>query len=119
MAIDRDDELKGDQSDKPWWNQMMREMALTGLATVFMTEESIRKYVKDRKLPKEAIALLLENLSRKKGDFYGMIGKEFGSMLSKVDFAKEMGKFLEKHRVQIEAKVSFEPKTKDNEEGNA
>ena len=97
-------------ADKPWWNSAARELVLTGLATVFMTEESVRKYFKDLKLPKEVIAVLLESLSKKKDDFYNRLAKEFGQVFSKVDFGKEIGRFLETHRIQFEGKVSFEKK---------
>jgi len=92
---------------------MVRELALTGLATFFMTEDSVRKYLKDLKLPKELGSLLLDSIGRKKDDIYSLLGKELTRMLARVDFAQELGKFLQNHRVHVEAKFSFEPKTKE------
>ena len=45
-------ELKGNEKsgEKPWWSEVMKEMTLTGLATIFMTEDSVRSYLKDKKL---------------------------------------------------------------------
>ena len=97
-------------SERKRWSEMMREMALSGLATFFMTEDTVRSYLKDMKLPKELVALLMDGASKKKDDFYGLMVKEFGKVLAKVDISREVGKFLENHRISVEAKVSFEPK---------
>jgi len=103
-----DDEVVEKGTDKPWWSEMMKELTLTGLATVFMTEDSVRSYLKDKKLPKELASLVLENLGKKKDDFYGLMVKEFGKVLSKVDLKQEMRRFLETHQVNL--KISFEKK---------
>jgi hypothetical protein len=101
------------QEEKPWWAEMVREMALTGLATVFMTEDTIRSQLKELRLPKELVAAILENVSKKKDDLIGLCAREFGKLISKFDLATEIGRFLEKHDVKIEAKISFQPKRKE------
>ena len=47
---------------------------------------------------------------RKKDDMYEGMAKEFGRVLSKVDISKEVARFLETHKVNIEAKLTFDPK---------
>ncbi|MCB0417732.1 MAG: hypothetical protein KDD39_08785 [Bdellovibrionales bacterium] len=91
---------------------IVRELALTGLATFFMTEDSVRKYLKELKLPKELAGFLLDSASKKKDDFYGMLAKEIGRVVSKVDIEKAVGKFLEGHEVKVNASFSFTPKKK-------
>lgn len=88
---------------------MMREMALSGLATVFVTEDVIRNQLKDLKLPKELIGAILEGVSKKKEDLYAVFGREFARVLSKIDITTEIAKFLETHSVNIQ--LSFEKKT--------
>ncbi len=107
-----EEDIKSESGDKRWITEMMREVTLTGLATFFMTEDSIRKYLKEKKLPKELVSMLLESASKKKDDFYGKMAGEFGKMLSKIDVTREVGKFLETHKVNISASVSFEPREK-------
>jgi hypothetical protein len=107
----KEDRERDDKTEKPWWTELMREVALTGMATFFMTEDSVRSYLKELKLPKELGALLLDSVSRKKDDFYGLLAKEVGKMVSKIDVSAEVSRFLEKHKIHVEAKFSFEPKT--------
>lgn len=95
------------EKDKPWWSEVFKDVTAAGLATLFMTEEGIRGALRDKKLPKEIAALLLEGLSKKKDNLYEMLVKEFGKMLSKIDLQKELQKFLENHEMDIQAKVKF------------
>ena len=101
---------------KPWWQEAMRELTLTSLATFFMTEDSVRSYLREKKFPKELVGLLLDGVNRKKEDFYGLLAKEFGRVLSKIDLSRELEKFLERHKVHLEAKLSFERKTDASKE---
>lgn len=107
--LDSDSNSNPDKtSDKPWWSEMMKDLTLTGLATVFMTEDSVRNYLKDKKLPKELASLVLDGLGKKKDDFYGLLAKEFGRVLGKIDLSQEITKFMEKHKVNVQ--ISFERK---------
>jgi hypothetical protein len=112
MASDNDEKDNpsggGGGSERPWWQEAMREATLTGLATFFMTEDSIRSYLREKKFPKELVGLLLDGVSRRKEDFYGLLAKEFGRVLGKMDLSKELERFLERHEVKVEAKFSFE-----------
>ncbi|MBI4403307.1 MAG: hypothetical protein HY537_04060 [Deltaproteobacteria bacterium] len=107
--MDKKDNDK-EQTERPRLTEMVRELSLTALAAFFMTEDSVRNYLKELKLPKELVSLLLDGISKKKDDFYALLAKEFGQMLSKFDLGTELGKFLSQHKIHFEAKVSFEPK---------
>src|SRR5207249_1854330 len=103
-------EKENENVERPWWSEMMKELTLSGLATVFMTEESVRNYLKEKRLPKELASLVLASIGKKKDDFYALLAGEFGKVLSKIDVTKEVGKFLESHRMHLETKISFEPR---------
>ena len=107
---EKDDAPESSEKDKPWWSEMMREVTLTGLATFFMTEDSVRNYLKEKKLPKEITSLLLDGISKKKDDLVNLLAKEFGKVLAKVDLSQEFSKFMEHHKIHLEAKISFEKK---------
>ncbi len=112
MADEKDpsDLGQGGGGDKPWWQEAVRELTLTGLATFFMTEDSVRSYLREKKFPKELMGLFLDGVNKKKEDFYGMLAKEFGRVLSKIDISREIERFLERHDVQIETKIAFHKK---------
>jgi predicted KAP-like P-loop ATPase len=107
---DQEDDKPSEGSEKPWWSEAIKDLTSASLATIFMTEESVRGYLREKKLPKEMVGLLLDNMGKRKDDVYKVVGKEIGAFLSKVDLSKEVGRFLETHRVSIEGKISFEAK---------
>ena len=116
VELELDEEEGGEEGEKPWWSEAVRDLTSAGLATVFMTEDSIRNYLKEKKLPKELATEFLEKMGRKKDGAYRVIGKEVGKFLSKIDVSKEVSRFLESHQIQLEAKVSFEPREGKNKE---
>jgi len=106
------------EKEKPWWAEAVKDLTAAGLATVFMTEEGIRGYLKEKKLPKELASLLLESFSKKKDNLYEMLTREFGKMLSKIDFTRELQKFLETHEIDIQAKVAFKKREGTHEKSH-
>lgn len=108
MSDENEDKEGTEGGDRPKLSEMMKGLAMGGLATYFMTEDAIKGYLKDMKLPKEMANALLDGASKKKDDFYGLMVKEFGKVLSKVDVTQEVSKFLERHHINVQ--VSFEPK---------
>ena len=108
---DSDKEKATEGGERRWQlGDVVRELTATGLAALFMTEDTLRNLLKEKNLPKELVSLLLDSFSKRKDDLYGVVAKEFGRVLSKIDLSAEVGRFLEKHKVNLEAKISFEPK---------
>ena len=118
MSEEDKDKTEESSGGKGWLNDIIREVTLTGLATFFMTEDKIRDYLKERKFPKELVGLFLEGVTKKKDDFYGLLAKEFGRVLQKIDLTREVSKFLETHTVHFDAKISFERKRKDESDSD-
>ena len=101
---------KGEATDKRWIGDVVRDLTATGLAALFMTEDSIRGLLKEKNIPKDLVSLVLDSLSKRKDDLYGVVAKEFGRVLSKVDLTAEVASFLETHKVHVSATLSFEAK---------
>lgn len=116
--FENSDLLNEEEKEKPWWTEVVKDVTAAGLATIFMTEEGVRNYLKEKKLPKELASLFLDGFNKKKDNLYEMLTREFGKVLSKTDINKELQKFLESHEVDIHAKVSFKKKGANHEKSN-
>ena len=68
-------ESKEKNSDKGLAD-LLKDFTSTGLAAFFMTEDSIRNYLRDKKLPKELAGLLLDVVSKKRDELYGMLDRK-------------------------------------------
>lgn len=110
MSEETRPDLKSQISD------MVKKVVLTGVGSIFLTEETIRNYLTDFKLPKELWAGLLENANKSKQEFMNSFAKEAANVLSHVDFAAEARKFFDGHRMKITVEVSFDAKEKKNGE---
>ena len=91
-------------------SETMKKIVLTGVGTIFMTEETIRNILGDIKLPKDMWGGFLENAAKTKSEFLTTFAKEAAQVLNKVDLNAEVQKLLEGQKMKISVEVSFEPK---------
>jgi hypothetical protein len=83
----------------------IKKILTTGLSAAFMTEESIRGFVSELKLPKETLHLLLQGATKSKEELMNRVGNEIVKVISKIDFVKEASRFVEEHKFRISAEV--------------
>src|SRR5271170_5877126 len=99
------DDIKGQISEA------MKKIVLTGVGTIFLTEESVRSYLGEMKLPKELWAGFLENAQKTKSEFLNTFAKEAAQVLAKIDVPAEARKFLQGHKMKISVEIDFENKS--------
>jgi hypothetical protein len=88
-------------------SEAMKKIVLTGVGTIFLTEETVRSYLGELKLPKELWSGFLENAAKTKKEFLASFAKESAQVLSRIDLAAEAKKFLEGHKIKVNIEVSF------------
>ena len=86
-------------------SEALKKLATAGLGAAFMTEESIRAYVSELKLPKDVLNLLLAQASKGKEELVNRAGNEIAKIFSKIDFVKEASRFVEEHKFKINAEI--------------
>lgn len=95
------------EESKSLFGEALKKVFAAGVGAAFMTEENIRSYLAELKLPKEFLNLLLQQASRSKEELINRVGKEIMQIVNKVDFAKEFSKFAETHRFRITADIEI------------
>ncbi|MBC7371002.1 MAG: hypothetical protein H7326_05515 [Bdellovibrionaceae bacterium] len=85
----------------------LKKVFTAGVSAAFMTEESIRGYLGDMKLPKEVLQVLLQSASKSKDEITQRMSKELAAMIQKIDLPKEFSKFAENHKFKISAEVEI------------
>ncbi|RME16287.1 MAG: hypothetical protein D6797_04885 [Bdellovibrio sp.] len=98
-----EEERSGGESLK--LSEAIKKFLSAGLGAAFMTEESIKAYVSELKLPKDVLNLLLQGANRSKEELMNRVGGELVKILSKIDFVKEASRFVEGHKFRIQAEV--------------
>ncbi|WP_374080308.1 hypothetical protein [Bdellovibrio bacteriovorus] len=107
-----DDSHKKDEKDQPGdlkglLGDTVKKVFTAGVSAAFMTEESLRAYVSELKLPKEAMNLLLQGANKSKDEITQRVTKEIVGIIQKIDFVKEASKFAETHKFKITAEIDI------------
>lgn len=92
---------------KSLFGDTIKKVIASGVTGAFMTEEALRNYLGDLKLPKEMLNLILQSAQKSKDEITQRVSKEMVAMIHKIDFAKEISKFTENHKFRISAEIEF------------
>ena len=83
----------------------IKKLVTAGVSAAFMTEENIRGFVSELKLPKETLNLLVQGAAKSKDDLMNRVSREIMGIISKIDFVKEASRFAEEHKFRVSAEI--------------
>jgi len=89
----------------------LKKIFAVGVSGAVLSEELIKNYLAELKLPKEILQSLLQNAQKSKEEITAKVSNEAIKMLTKVDWAKVASKFLEDHKVSINMELNFQRKS--------
>ena len=95
------------EDGKSLLSEALKKVFTVGVSAAFLTEESIRNYLGEMKLPKEVLQVLLQSASKSKDEITQRMSKEVVAMIQKIDLVKEFSKFAETHKFKISAEVEI------------
>ena len=87
--------------------ETLKKVFATGVSAAFMTEESIRSYLGELKLPKEVLQVILQSAQKSKDEITQKVSKEVVGIFQKIDWVKELSKFAETHKFKISAEIDI------------
>ncbi|MCB0392640.1 MAG: hypothetical protein KDD58_15225 [Bdellovibrionales bacterium] len=103
--VNNDDENNKNENQGLRASEVLKKLITAGMGAAFMTEESIRAYVSELKLPKDVLNYILQGASKSKDELMDRVGNEVVRIISKIDFVSEASKFVEDHKFKITAEV--------------
>ena len=95
-----------------------KKILTTGISAVLMSEEGVRQYVQELKLPKDALGTLVKGIAKSKEEIVTRVGTEFSKLVEKIDLIEEMAKFLRENKIKISAEIEISKKEKTKPEKN-
>lgn len=112
MSDEKDDKNADKKDDKSstLLGEAAKKLFTVGVTAAFLTEESLRSYLSDIKLPKEVFGLILQSASKSKDEITNRVTKEIAGVLSKIDYVKEFSKFAETHKFKVTAEIEIQKK---------
>ena len=105
-----------DKKEEKNLGDTLKKVFTAGVSAAFMTEESLRTYLAELKLPKEILGVIVQGASKSKDEITQRVTKEAVGILQKIDFVREFSKFAETHKFKITAEIDIIKKdpTKDS-----
>ncbi|MBL7672393.1 MAG: hypothetical protein JNM39_18080 [Bdellovibrionaceae bacterium] len=109
MASEDEPNSKRDLVDegKTLLTDTLKKVFATGVSAAFMTEENIRSYLGELKLPKEILSTLIQSASKSKDEITNRVSKEIIGIVSQIDWVKEIARFAEGHKFKISAEIDI------------
>lgn len=107
------DQDKEDARSGTLVGEAVKKLFTAGVTAAFMTEESVRGYLAELKLPKEMLNLIVQGANKSKDELTSRVSKEVIGMIQKIDFVKEISRFAETHKFKISAEVEILKKDSD------
>lgn len=92
--------------------EALKKLFTVGMGAAFMTEDAIRTYLSELKLPKEVLNILLQGAKKSKEELMNRVGNEVVAIIRKIDFVQEASRFVENHKFKVSAEI--EVVKKDN-----
>ena len=88
---------------------MVKRAVLTGMGALFMTEEGIRGFVGDMKLPKEALGFLMSQADKTRNEVARVVTQEMRRFLESDTLRREMMKLLGSMTLEVTASIKLKP----------
>jgi hypothetical protein len=88
---------------------IIKRLVEAGYEKISEGPENVREFVREMKLPKETLALILAQLDETKNGLYRVVAKEVRDFLEQTNFSEELAKVLTTLSFEIKTEVRFIP----------
>jgi hypothetical protein len=99
-----------DDEGKSGLPEITKKILSLGLGAYFLTEDAIRRTVKDAKLPREIGKSLAQNASKGKEELFGFVARELSGFLRQMDLQRELDRFVQTHKIRASVEIEFLPR---------
>jgi hypothetical protein len=89
--------------------ELIKRLVEVGYEKIAEGPENVREFVREMKLPKEALALILAQIDETKNGLYRVVAKEIRDFLEQTNFAEELSKVLTTLSFEVKTEVRFIP----------
>jgi hypothetical protein len=91
------------------FTDLIKKAVVAGAGALFMTEEGVRSFLGDLKLPKEVVQYAVTQVSKTKEDLFRVLSSELRAFLESTNLADEVSRVLSATSLEISTTVRFVP----------
>lgn len=107
-----------DHEEKSRLSEGIKKVMATGFSALMMSEEALKQYLQDVKLPKDALGNIIKGVSNSKEEIVGRVGDELSKLIQKVDVVDELTKFMRENKIKCSMEIEFSKKASNTPEEN-
>jgi len=96
--------------------ETLKRLLVSGISGALLTEDMIRSYLQDLKIPKDVLQMFIQAASKQKDDMQQKVTREISGLLKKIDWVSEVSRFAETHKFKITAEIEILKKAKEESE---
>lgn len=100
------------ETQKATVSEGFKKILSSGIAAVLTSEDGVRQYLQDLKIPKDALGTLIKGVAKSKEEIVQRVGNEFSKLVEKIDLVDEITKFMRENKIKISAEIEFTKKDK-------
>jgi hypothetical protein len=89
--------------------ELVKRTFAAGMGAVFSTEEGIRRFTREMKLPKEVAGYLVDTASSTKDEFLRILAREVREFLQTINLSEEIAKMLTMLSFEVKTEIRFIP----------
>lgn len=103
-------DARGDDESRSGLPDITKKILSLGLGAYFLTEDAIRRAVKEAKIPRDIGKSIAQNASKGKEELFGFVARELSSFLRQMDVQKELDRFARTHKIRATVEIEFVPR---------
>jgi hypothetical protein len=107
--IDREDTERERSRVERILPEVIKRILEGGYERLAEAPENVREFVREMKLPKEVLALMLAQIDETKNGLYRVVAKEIRDFLEQTNLAEELSKVLTTLSFEVKTEVRFIP----------
>ena len=115
--MENNNDQEPSEAEKARLTNTLKKLLTAGLGAAFMTEESIRSYVSELKLPKDVMQMLLQGANKSKQELMNRVSNEVIKIINRIDFVEEASRFVEEHKFRVSAEIEVIRKEAEDGKG--
>ena len=103
-----------DEEQSSTLGDFVRRMAYVGIGTAFATQETASRMVRDLKLPREAVGMIMQGMEKNREEMMKVASRAFSDYLQNLDMAHLLKSAMDGMNVKVSGEVQFnyDPKKK-------
>ncbi|RMF18969.1 MAG: hypothetical protein D6761_01330 [Candidatus Dadabacteria bacterium] len=98
---------EADEHDASSWAELLRKAAYLGIGTAFATQETARSVLRDMKLPREVVSMIMQNFEKNREEMVNVAQRTLSDYLQNLDVAHLLKNAMDGMKLTVTGEVQF------------